>query len=60
MQISYHLPVSIVPSSRAELLIRTIAETYGTVDLWHARSTMTNARQAACGDEHFRENCSVH
>ena len=28
MQINYHLPVSImVPSSRAELLIRTIAET---------------------------------
>ena len=23
-------------------------------------STMTNTRQAACGDEHFRENCSVH
>ena len=28
-----------------------------------ARSTMTKAsliRQAACGDAHFRENCSVH
>ena len=31
-----------VPSSRAELLIRTIAET-NTVDLWQARSTMTNS-----------------
>ena len=31
-----------VPSSRAELLIRTVAET-NTVDLWQARSTMTNA-----------------
>ncbi len=51
-----------VPSSRAELLIRTIAET--NMALWaflQARSTMTKAiRQAACGDEHFRENCSLH
>ena len=46
---------------RAEQLITTIAETNMTpVVIWHARSTMTNAREVACGDENCKENCSVH
>ena len=56
-----------VSSSRAELLSRTIAETstgsMAPVGFGQARSTMTKdslIRQAACGDAHFRENCSVH
>ena len=49
-----------LPSSRAEMVIATIAET--NVDLWQARSTMTKAtcvssliRKAEYGDEHLWE-----
>ena len=53
-----------VPSSRDELLIRTIAETNMTLwtfgrQLW-PMPWASLIRQAECGDENFRENCNVH
>ena len=44
-------------SSRVELLIRTIAE--ANMALWDF-PWASLISQAAHGDEHFRENCSVH
>ena len=61
-----YIYIYIVPTSRAELLIRTIAETNMALwtfgrpgQLWQ-RPWFSLIRQAACGDEHFRENCNVH
>ena len=59
-----------VPSSRGELIIRTIAETKLNMALWTfgmpgqlwQTPWVSLIRQAACGDENFRENrnqCSL-
>ena len=55
-----------VSSSRAELLTRTIAETnmaqwaLGRPGQLQQKPWVILISQAACGDEYFRGNCSVH
>ena len=68
MKISHHLPVS-MQSLVVELScsFRTIAET--NMALWtfgslgqvnNDKPWVSLMRQAACGDEHVREDCNVH
>ena len=49
-----------VPSSRAEMLIRTISETKINNGQLCQKPWASQIRHATCGDEHFWENCDVH